>query len=256
MHPMLAALFAAAVATAPAPLPPVGDWLPLDPANTLVVDTSKGRYIVELRPDLAPLHVARMKVLARQGYYTGARFYRVIKGFMAQTGKLIQPTLPNLKDEFSFARTPAMSFTAVGPDGQGFIGASPVQIDPATGRGFVFFCPGIASTAHGDPPNTGNNQVFFMRGRGGPSIEAHFTAWGRVVQGQEVVEAIEDGQPPPKPDTITRLRVMADMPAAERPKLQVMDTRGPAFAALVDGVMKERTTAYHPCDVTVPVKEG
>ncbi len=250
---MLAALFAAVVAASPA-LPPVGDWLPLDPANTLVVDTSKGRYVVELRPDIAPLHVARMKVLARQGYYTNARFYRVIEGFMAQTGKLIQPTLPNLKDEFTFARTPAMTFTAAGPEGQGFVGAAPVQIDPATGRGFVFFCPGVASTAHGDPANTGNNQVFFMRGRGGPTIEAHFTAWGRVVQGQEVIDAIQDGAPPPKPDTITRLRVMADMPAVERPKLQVMDTRGPAFAALVAETVKDKATNYHPCDVTVPVK--
>lgn len=248
-----------AAAPAPAPTaaaPTTADWRALDPANTLVVDTTKGRYIVELRPDIAPLHVARMKVLTRQGYYNGTLFYRVIKGFMVQTGRRLAPTLPNLKAEFTFALTPAMPFTANGPENQGFIGSVPVQIDPATGRGFAFFCPGIASTAHGDDPNTGNDQVFFMRGRGGPTIESHFTAWGRVVQGQEVVEAIQDGQPPPAPDRITRMRVLADIPAADRPKVQVMDTRGPAFAALVAETMKAKAPYFHPCDVTVPTQPG
>lgn len=252
---MLSALFAAAaVAAAPAPPQPVGDWMPVDPANTLVIDTTKGRYIVELRPDIAPLHVARMKVLTRQGYYNNVAFYRVIKGFMAQVGKRVAPALPNLKDEFTFAVTPALPIARVGGENQGWLGATPVQVDPTTGRGFAFFCPGIASTAHGDPPNTGNDQAFYMRGRGGPTIEAHFTAWGRIVQGQEVVEAINDGAPPPMPDRITRMRVMADMPAAERPKTMVMDTRSAAFREVVEGVMKERTTVFHPCDVTVPVK--
>ena len=249
---------AQAQAPAPAaiPSPAAGDWRPLDPANTLVVDTGKGRYFVEMRPDIAPLHVARMKALTRQGYYNGVQFYRVIKGFMAQTGRRLAPTMPNLKDEFTFALSPAMPFAAGGPEGQGFIGATPVQIDPATGRGFALFCPGTASTAHGDPPNTGNDQVFFMRGRGGPTIESHFTAWGRVVQGQEVIEAIQDGQPPPTPDRIARMRVLADIPAAERPKVQVMDTRGPAFAALVAEAQKAKAPYFSLCDVTVPTKEG
>ncbi|OYX33069.1 MAG: hypothetical protein B7Y99_07745 [Caulobacterales bacterium 32-69-10] len=251
---MLTALFAAAVAVqAPAPAP-VAEWAPLDPANTLVVDTTKGRYVVELRPDIAPGHVARMKALSRRGYYNTAQFYRVIKGFMAQTGKRRAPTQPNLKAEFTFALTPVMAFTPAGAANQGFIGATPVQIDPATGRGFGLFCPGTASTAHGDDPNTGNDQVFFMRGRGGPTIESHFTAWGRVIQGQDVIDAIQDGEPPPKPDSITRMRVMADMPAAERPNLQVMDTRGPAFQALVAETVKEKGPNFHPCDVAVPVK--
>jgi peptidylprolyl isomerase len=250
---MLSALFAAA-AVAAAPPQPVGDWLPLDPANTLVVETSKGRFIVELHPEAAPLHVARMKVLTRRGYYNNVTFYRVIKGFMAQVGRRVAPTLPNLKDEFTFPVTPATPVVRLGGENQGWIGALPVQVDPATGRGFAYFCPGIASTAHGDPANTGNDQVFYMRGRGGPTIESHFTAWGRVVQGQEVVEALNDGQPPPSPDRIVRMRVLADIPAAERPKVMVMDTRSPAFRDVVEGVMKERTTVFHPCDVTVPVK--
>ena len=91
----------AAAAPSP-PAEPAHVWRTLDPANTLILDTTKGRVVLELRPDLAPLTVARIKALARQGYYNGSLFYRVIAGFMAQTSdkgdKQFRSKLPNLKN--------------------------------------------------------------------------------------------------------------------------------------------------------------
>jgi peptidylprolyl isomerase len=277
----LAALLAnAALAQAPAPetaAPAVpasnpADWRALDAANTLVMDTTKGRIIVEMHPELAPAHVARIKALSRMGYYTGAQFYRVL-GFAAQGGdkgeKQYRSALPNLKGEFFFRLGPTIPYASFGASSQGdlgFVGSMPVLIDPdpalpsgqtpTTGRGSVLFCPGVASFPHGDAPDTANSQVFFMKVRG-TNLEKTFTAWGRVVQGQDVVEALKMGEPPPPPaDKMLRVRVMADMPAAERPMLQVMDTRGPAFAALLQAAFKAKGAAFTLCDVTVPTRPG
>jgi peptidylprolyl isomerase len=270
-----AALAQAATAQAPSPAAPApagaSDWRPLDPDNTVVVDTARGRFVVELRPEIAPGHVARIKALTRQGYYNGSQFYRVLKGFMAQTGdkgdKRYRSELPNLKAEFDFALTPATPYAGFGASALGdlgFIGATPVVIDadparpagsPTSGRGYALFCPGTAAFAHGASPDSANSQIFFMRGVGGPTLERKFTAWGRVIHGQAVIEAIRDGEPPADPDRIARMRVLADIPAADRPRLQVMDTRGPAFAALLQQALAAKGPNASLCDVTVPVRE-
>jgi peptidylprolyl isomerase len=251
---------AAAPAAAPSPPPvaaaPISDWRPVDPANTLILDTSKGRIVVELRPEIAPQHVARMKALARQGKMTNMPFYRVLKGFMAQGGNMkVASGLPNLKREFEFSPAAAPLYAPVGPapEGEfGYVGALPVKLDPGGAKGHARFCPGVAALAHQvDDPDSANAQYFFMRGRAS-NLEGTFTAWGRVIVGQDVVGAIEDGSPPAKPDTIVRARVMADIPAAQRPAIEVMDTRGPAFAAVVEGVKKERREVFSPCDVELP----
>jgi peptidylprolyl isomerase len=263
----------AAAPPAPAPTPagpPVPDWKPLDPANTIVMDTTKGRVIIELRPDIAPLAAARIKVLARQGYYDGALFYRVLKGFMAQGGdkgdKQYTSKLPNLKAEFTFRRTPTLAFTSVGttPMGEvGFVGSLPVMIDaPAEGanpatppRGWTYFCSGVMSMPHGNNPDSANSQIFLLRSNAHAfNLEKTFTALGRIVSGQGAVDAMNDGFPPPNPDKMTKVRVLADIPAAQRPKIQVMNTAGPAFAALAAEALKKPNATL--CDIQVPVQEG
>jgi len=166
---------------------------------------------------------------------------------MAQTGdkgdKQYGTGQPFLKAEFTFALKPATPYGAVAGAAAGdlgFVGAMPVRVEAATGRGYALFCPGIAAFAHGADPNTANSQIFFMRGVGGPTLESKFTAFGRVIQGQAAIDAVADGEPPPAPDRIVRMRVLADMPVAERPKLQIMDTRGPAFAALLAETAKTK----------------
>jgi peptidylprolyl isomerase len=256
------ALAAAPARAAPPPPPaPITDWRALDPANTLVVETSKGLVVIEMRPELAPRHVARVKTLARQGYYNGGPFFRVIKGFMAQAGgrppNQLRSALPMMQPEFEFAKTAAPYYAGLAPSPageMGFVGTLPVVIDPDGAKGFVKFCPGIASHAHGATDNTSNSQFFLMRGRAN-TLERGFTAWGRVVVGRDVVDAIKDGEPVVQPDTIVRIRVLTDIPAAQRPPVpEVMDTRGPAFAQVFADTLKARGDGFSLCDVEVPTR--
>jgi peptidylprolyl isomerase len=273
---VVAAISTAATAQAPdAPAPPPAvpgsEWKPLDPANTLVIESTKGRIVVEMRPDLAPAHVARIKALARQGYYDGSLFYRVLP-FMAQTGdkgdKQFRSALPNLKSEAMFQLRPATPYGsfAASPIGDlGFVGAMPVLIEPdparpadqapTTGRGSGLFCPGTVGFAHGESLDSANSQIFLMRLKG-PHLEKKFTAWGRVVDGQAAVAALNNGEPPSAPDKMTRVRVMSDLPAAARPKLTVMDTKSPAFAQLLQAEFKAKGAAFNLCDVPIPTQPG
>lgn len=267
---LLLAAPAAAQTTAPAPAP-ASEWRPLDPANTLLIETTKGRIVVEMRPEIAPLTVARVKALTRQGYYNGALFYRVIQGFMAQTGdkgrKTYRSALPNLRGEFTFALTRETPYASVGatPAGDvGFVGSMPVMVAPAAGqvadqpptagRGHVLYCPGVAAFAHPDgQPNGGNSQFFLMRGVA-TNLEKGFAAWGRVIDGQPVVEAIRNGNPPTNPDKMTRVRVMADVPSTERPKLEVADLKGPVLAAAMQEAMAAKGAQFSMCDIKVATR--
>ena len=149
---------------------PVGEWRRLDPANALVIDTTKGRIIVEMHPEAAPEHVQRIKLLASQGFYDRQKFHRVIDWFMSQTGDPLgtgegQSPYPDLPAEFTFQRDAAMPFAAAAqPSGAqvGFIGALPVQTQPdhlmaLTGTGKVrawgLYCPGVAGRGPGAPQN-------------------------------------------------------------------------------------------------------
>lgn len=153
----------------------------LDPENTLYLDLESGRVVIKLLPDVAPLHVERVKTLARKGFYDGIVFHRVIAGFMAQTG---DPTgtgsggsdLGHVKAEFS--KTPYK---------RGTIGAARTQ-DPDSANSQFFITFGDAS---------------FLNGQ--------YTVWGEVVEGMDHVDAIKKGEPPVDPDKILTLKVAADV---------------------------------------------
>ncbi|HEX8232569.1 MAG TPA: peptidylprolyl isomerase [Caulobacteraceae bacterium] len=269
MKPLIAvavlAVAAPAFAQAPAqpPAPAVApEWRPLDPENTLVVDTTKGRFIVEMRPEAAPLAVARIKALARRGYYDNSLFYRVLNS-LAQGGdkadKSFRSDLPDLRAEFTFKPGAGIPYYSAGtiPNGEiGFVGSLPVTVEKysdGSQQGWALFCPGVASMPHYDDPHTANSQVFFMKQRA-TNLEKTFTAWGRVVSGQEVVDALNAGEPPPNPDKMTRVRVLADIPEAERPKLEVIDPRSRAFAVLSHQVFVEKGRNFTLCDIKLPVR--
>ena len=158
---------------------------PLDPENTIYLDTKDGRVVIRLRPDLAPKHVERIKTLTRQGFYNGLKFHRVIEGFMAQTG---DPTgtgmggspLPDLKAEFS----------------------------PRP------FERGVVGMARATDPNSANSQFFIMFGSA-PSLNHNYTVWGEVVSGMEAVDKIKRGNTQAGgvvdgPDKIVKMQVAAD----------------------------------------------
>lgn len=265
MIALLAALQLAAAAPAVA-----GDWRTPDPANLLLIDTRRGRIIVEMRPDMAPSHVERVRLLAREKVYDGLQFHRVIDGFVAQTGNPDnkdggRSAYPDLAPEFTFRRrTDNALVVAARPAGAvvGFLGAQPVQSqipelavrneDSRVGA-WGLYCPGVVGAGRGDDEGSANSEFFLMRAAA-PRLNKRYTVWGRVLAGQTIVTALTVGEPPADPDVMVRVRVAADLPIAERPKVQVMDTRSATFAARVQAVRRARGADFSACDVDIPAR--
>jgi peptidylprolyl isomerase len=150
-----------------------------EPENTLIIETTKGPVTVELRPDLAPNHVARIKELARQGFYDGVVFHRVIDGFMAQTG---DPT-------------------GTGRGGSGQKLRAEFNAEPHT-RGAV-------SMARAQSRDSGDSQ-FFICFDDATFLDRQYTVWGRVIDGMDNVDKLARGEPPSRPDKMLSVRVAAD----------------------------------------------
>jgi peptidylprolyl isomerase len=248
----------------------VPTWKPLDPDTTLVIDTTKGRMVVELAPLMAPDSVAQVKRLAHEHFYDGLKFWRVIDHFMAQTGDPGnvdggKSSYPNLKPEFTFRRdktTPAVIAARPGGWVEGFIGSVPFAGQPdafmASRPGgkvsaWGLYCPGVAGMGRDEPEDSGNSEIFLMRDAY-PSLDKRYTVWGRVVRGLEVVRALKLGEPAKDADIMIRVRVMADLPANERPTFQVMNVASAAFHARIEKVRKREGADFSVCDVDVPTR--
>lgn len=251
--------------------PGAADWRTPDQANILVIDTNKGRILVELQPEAAPKHVEQVQALTRAGVYDGRSFFRVIDRFMAQTGDPKDTgdgvsSLPNLKAEFTWRRGADSGFVTVAkPTGaeEGFLGSmsvigqamdyasmTPDQKVSAWGT----YCPGVVGMARDEEPDTANSQFFLMRWAY-PSLDKRYTAFGRVIQGLDVVRAIKTGEPVPQPqDRMTKVQVLADMPAQSRPKVRVIDPRGAWFKAEVARVRAAEGADFSVCDIDIPVE--
>ena len=159
-----------------------------DPENTLDLHLASGRVVIEMRPDLAPRHVARIKELARKGFYDNVVFHRVIAGFMAQTG---DPT-----------------GTGMGGSGQNLQAEFSPPSKARHARGTV-------SMARAQSPNSADSQ-FFICFAPAPFLDGKYTIWGHVVEGMEHVDAIKKGDERQNgtvddPDRILSLKVAADI---------------------------------------------
>jgi cyclophilin family peptidyl-prolyl cis-trans isomerase len=150
-----------------------------DPENTLILETSKGRAVLALRPDLAPKHVARIKELARKGFYDDIVFHRVIEGFMAQTG---DPT-------------------GTGRGGSGKNLAAEFSREPHV--------RGTLSMARAQSPDSADSQ-FFICFADAPFLNNQYTVWGKVIEGMENIDRIKRGEPVKDPDRIVSMKVAAD----------------------------------------------
>jgi peptidylprolyl isomerase len=264
-------LLAAAPAMAQTASP--GDWRTVAPENLLVIDTVKGRILVELEPRVAPLAVARVRTLADQGFYDGLKFHRVIANFMAQTGDPLGTgqggsELPDLPGEFQFRRGRDAGFAPVmaTPQGQaGLVGSMSVITQPDAqmmvtadfkAGAQALFCPGVAGMARATSPDSANSQFFLMTGAR-DSLDGNYTPFGRVVAGMDVVRALNAGAEAENgavanPDLMTRARTAAAMPEAERPAVRVM--AGAGVEAEVARVRTEQGAAFDICDVQPPAE--
>ncbi|WP_297510235.1 peptidylprolyl isomerase [uncultured Caulobacter sp.] len=266
---MTAAALALAATTASAQT--VSDWRTPDPNNVIVVETNKGRIIAELYPQAAPNHVERVRSLVKSGFYDGLTFFRVIGDFMAQTGDPQNTGVggsdqPNLVAEFTFRRgadTPLAQGFKVGTGESGWIGALPVSSQNSAlavmtadrkVASWGNFCPGVLGMARAGDPDSANSQFFFMR-QTMAALDKTYTAFGRVLSGLDVVRSIKTGEPVPDPqDKMISVKLLADLPADKRPSIQVMDTRGPAFQALLAKRREQLGPSLTNCDLDVPVQ--
>ena len=263
-----------AATAAAAPTVSASEWRAVAAENLLVIDTSKGRILVELAPEVAPGHVERIRLLAGRGFYDGQVWHRVIDQFMAQTGDPLgtgegQSPYPDLKAEFTFRRDGQTPFTAVAaPAGAvlGFLHSLPVQTQPdafmATTadkkvHAWGLYCPGVAGMARDEAPDSANSQFFLMR-QPYPSLDKRYTIWGRVISGLDVVRALKFSPNPDgivtDPDRMARVRVASDLPQAERPTVRVLDTASVQFRVLADAARQARGADFSVCDINLPVQ--
>lgn len=266
--PALAALLSLSLAACGARADP--NWRTVDPENMMVIETTKGRIIVELRPDLAPVAVERMKQLTREGLYDGLQFHRVIDGFVAQTGNPGnadggKSALPNLPPEFTAKLAPGAGYHAAvhRSDGTaGFLGTLPVETtspaeDARRGEGTTQFwgayCPGVVGMGRDEAFDTANSEFFFMRGSA-RRLDRLYTVVGMTIVGIEHVYQLNVGEPPARPDLMTRVRIAADMPEEERPKVQAMRANSLEFQNFIGATRGEKRADFSICDIRVAVK--
>jgi peptidylprolyl isomerase len=152
----------------------------MDPEDTLLLETETGRVTIQLRPDLAPQHVARIKELAREGFYDGVVFHRVIPGFMAQGGC---------------------------PNGTGMGGSSKPDLPAEFSR--EPHVRGACSMARTNNPNSANSQ-FFICFDNANFLDGQYTVWGVVTEGMDHIDALPKGEPPRAPGKIVSMKVAAD----------------------------------------------
>ncbi|QLF70465.1 peptidylprolyl isomerase [Peteryoungia desertarenae] len=163
-----------------------------DPENTIIMETTKGKVIIALFPDLAPGHVARIKELTREGAYDGVVFHRVIADFMAQTG------------DVQYGKQGGEHFN---PGRAGMGGSSKPDLKAEFSA--TPHVRGTCSMARSQNPNSANSQ-FFICFTDAPWLNKQYSVWGQVIEGMDVIDQVKKGEPVRDPDSIVSMKVAAD----------------------------------------------
>jgi len=270
----LAGLLCTAAMSAPAKAPakkktaaeilaasPAGDWRALDPDNTLLMELASGQVIIELAPRFAPAHAANIRALAHGGYWDGLAIVRVQDNFVTQWGDpdgedaakarpLPAGVAARLPAEFSvpldrvgkaarFARLPDVDGWA---PRTGFADGFPVAADPRAGKAWLAHCYGMVGAGRGDAVDSSTGaELYVVIGHAPRGLDLNITVVGRVIKGMELLSALPRGtaamgfyDKPEQRTGIQRVRLLADVPAAERPALQVLKTESTTWTRLLD----------------------
>lgn len=247
------------------------DWRQVDPENVLQLTINNRQVLIELAPQFAPQHVERVREVTRAGHYDGIPFHRVIDDFMAQGGEvgavymLASPYGP-LKAEFTFRRspkaTPALWVQAAEGPPVGYIDGFLVSGQPdgladmtSDNRveGWALHCPGVASMARTDVPDSADTQYFLVR-QPSHNLDQKYTVWGRALIGLDVIREIKAGDKASngavtRPDKVTKAMIAADIPEAQRPRLFVQRTDGPLFLKTIEALAERPAES---CDYPSP----
>lgn len=271
------------VDTAPAPIAeapfsaPDEDWRDLDQENALYIQTNRGRIIVELYPEIAPLHVERIKTLTRDKFYDGIIFHRVMENFMNQTGDPLgngrgNSDYADVNAEFSFQRNRStMPVQMIGDMksklhgntvNTGFYKALPVAtpsddyMSMTKTDSYGLHCPGVTSMARSPDENSANSQFFLMRAEY-PSLDTQYSIWGATVEGHENLTKITVGvvgEPGFVPDQMLKVNIGADLPESEQVNVQILRTDRPSFLTFVGSLRKKTGRSARICDIQVPTR--
>lgn len=264
------------------------EWRTPDPQNLLFMQLPTGRVVIELAPDFTPLHAANIRSLVRGHYFDGLAIIRVQDNFVTQWGdpnddengdkSKIRPlgkASKTLPPEFTRAIDPKLPWTAL-PDGDvyapevGFSEGFPVARDPAGGQQWLAHCYGMVGVARDVAPETGSgSSLYAVIGQAPRRLDRNLAVAGRVLEGMPLLSGLPRGPEPmgfyTKPEqrlTIESVRLAADIPAKQRPAIEVLRTDSATFAALVEAKRNGRNAFYaRPagkvdlCSIDVPVRE-
>lgn len=259
------------------------DWRVPDPSNVVYLELPSGRVIIELAPAFAPLHVDNIRKLIHQKYFDGLAIVRVQDGFVTQwgdpdAGEAKARSLGDAKKTLppEFTRPSAdLPFTVL-PDGDvyapqvGHSSGFPAARDPASGEAWLAHCYGVLGVGRDTAPESGSGaELYVVIGHGPRQLDRNIAAVGRVLRGMEWLTAFPRGtgplgfyEQPSQRTPITRVRLAADVPVAQRVALQVMKTDTPTFTALIESRRNRRDDWYHVpagkidlCSVPIPVRD-
>ncbi|MBV8685949.1 MAG: peptidylprolyl isomerase [Alphaproteobacteria bacterium] len=267
---------AKAIAEAPAEA-----WRPVDPENLLLLDLKEGgRVVIELAPDFAPVHVANIRAFARAGWWDNASIYRVQDNYVVQWGngdaKVALPAGVAKQPPAEYDRP--LAGLAVRPLGYpdsyapmvGHAGGWPVAYDPESGRAWMTHCYGYVGVGRDLAPDTGTGgELYAVIGHAPRPLDLNIALVGRVVEGMGLLAARPRGTGPlgfyedPRQNVpIARIRLAADLPAAERPRFEVMRTESEAFSRYVTGranrggeFFRRPAGGVDVCNAPVPVRK-
>jgi peptidylprolyl isomerase len=255
------------------------DWRALDPENTLYVELDSGRVVIELAARFAPEHAANIRQLVRQGYYDGLAIIRSQDNFVVQWGdpdgnRALGQARASLPPEFTVPITPALPFSRL-PDADGyapeagFSDGFPAARDPRSGQAWLAHCYAMVGAGRGNEVESGSGaELYVVTGHAPRQLDRNIALVGRVVQGMERLSVLPRGtgplgfyEQPGERVPIRRVRLAADLPAAERVGLEVLRTDTVTFAALVEARRNRRDDWYKVpagyidlCNVPLPVR--
>jgi peptidylprolyl isomerase len=255
------------------------DWRALDPRNTLYVELSAGRVVIELAPKFAPRHVENIRALVEHKYFDGLAITRVQDNFVVQWSDVEgKKPLGNAKKTLApeFTRSAhGLSFTVL-PDPDtyapqtGFVDGFPAARDAADGKAWLVHCYGTLGVGRDNAADSGGGtELYVVTGHAPRQLDRNITVVGRVLQGMELLSALPRGsgamgfyEKPEQHVRIQRIRIAAEVPTAERTAVEILRTDTATFTALVEA-RRNRTDEWYKvpagridvCNVPLPVRK-
>jgi peptidylprolyl isomerase len=261
---------------------PASAWRDLDPQNTLYLELATGRVVIELAPQFAPQHVANIRVLAHAHYFDGLAIIRSQDNFVVQWGdpnageknaKPLAPAKDHVPAEFARDAKGLNFHRLADSDGYapqvGFVDGFPAARDPASGQAWLTHCYGVLGAGRDVAADSSTGaELYVVSGQAPRQLDRNITTVGRVVQGMELLSVLPRGTGPlgfyEKPEQrmpIKSIRLVADVPAAERAALQVIRTDTPTWDAVVEARRNRRDDWYKRpaghidlCNVSIAVR--